>query len=113
MINLPPRGHRSRGIVAPYALRRPAIESGSFYAVVHGEEVGVYGTWYVLPLSFAFGHSGSLATLGMKQRYELAMWLAPRKCLLTPHGKVPSMPTLGRLIHANSVSQARLLLVNV
>ena len=48
--NMPQLGPRSRGIVAPHALRRPAVELGTYYVVVHGEEVGIYGTWYVFPL---------------------------------------------------------------
>ena len=43
--NIPQPGPRSRGIVAPHALRRPAVEIGSYYVVVHGEEVGIFGTW--------------------------------------------------------------------
>lgn len=45
--NIPHLGCRSRAIVAPYILQRPAVETGTYYVVVHGEEVGVFGTWYV------------------------------------------------------------------
>jgi len=45
--NIPHPGHRSRVIVAPYILRRPTVETGTYYVVVHGEEVGVFRTWYV------------------------------------------------------------------
>ena len=43
--NIPQPGPRTRGISAPHALRRPAVEVGSYYIVIRGEEVGIFGTW--------------------------------------------------------------------
>jgi len=45
--NSPPPAPRNIGIPQPHELQTPRRLGSSFYVVLRGEEVGIYGSWYV------------------------------------------------------------------
>jgi len=55
--NLPQPGPRNGNIPQPHELRRPRKLGGHYYVVFRGEEVGIFGCWYVFRFPISLTHT--------------------------------------------------------
>lgn len=72
--NLPQPQTRNIDIPQPHELHPPRKLGTHFYVVLRGEEVGIYGCWYVSGLHLTSCFDPTL--LGTKQQLGHALWLA-------------------------------------
>jgi len=89
-VNLPHPGRRNNNITQPHEISRPRKLGAHIYAVYRGEEVGVYGSWYIFYFPLVSCLIGLLLLLGMKWLLVRVIWQAFTISRRSTPGRMPS-----------------------